>query len=52
VLSCRVAAAYRVLALCVGGECGTVLMSQSNWRVELFGVGVLMSQSNRLLFVV
>jgi hypothetical protein len=40
-----------VWALCVGGECGAVLMSQSNRRVKLYGVGVLMSQSNRLLFV-
>jgi hypothetical protein len=41
-----------VWALCVGGECGVVLMSQSNQRVKLYGVDVLMSQSNRLLFVV
>jgi hypothetical protein len=37
---------------CVGGECGAVLMPQSNRRVELYGVGALMSQSNRLLFVI
>jgi hypothetical protein len=36
----------------VSGECCVVLMSQSNQRVELYGVGVLMSQSNLLLFVV
>jgi hypothetical protein len=40
-----------VWALCVGGECGAMLTSQSNRRVKLYGVGVLMSQSNRLLFV-
>jgi hypothetical protein len=41
-----------VSALCVGSECGAVLMPQSNRRVKLYGVGVLTSQSNRLLFVV
>jgi hypothetical protein len=41
-----------VWALCVDGECGVVLLSQSNRLVKLYGVGVLMSQSNHLLFVV
>jgi hypothetical protein len=36
----------------VGGEHCIALMSHPTGELSLYGVGVLMSQSNRLLFVV
>jgi hypothetical protein len=49
---CEVLPLSGVFVHSVGGERCVVLMSHPTGELSLYGVDVLMSQSNRLLFVV